>query len=578
MFIDYDLEFLEHKDRDTLLDYSRQFQNKSKEIGLSEEKISFYQKLSVITYMWLNPSSKDFPLDSVWKEKDGRGPCPGDLSQDDLFLLKKLLPIIKSLRLKAHFADILWLRNNEHKMAVYASEHYLQFFLNKDKELGISESWRHATDELQRGLQIARQIRHKLLINSYKECLLERFKRIREKTIQSDARYCYDLLYISHKFRIIDTSTLSSLAESFAHLLQNTPEQDYCELYFDFAIQICNARKDCEKFRKLHCEAGIWLMSQAGSERYYSTLTNAVHHLRKGHAPKEQIQKAHDLLLKKQQNLIDIFKPLEISVDIRPFIINKTKRSLSCKKLNLALYKFTIEHPLISYKNENENILNLIKKDPLLFIIPCSVYDNHGRTVCQIPSLDPNSAKYDQNVIEKHIFFRLARIIWSRRCHEFILPGIDILTKEHKITKSNLFRFINKNPVIPPNHEEFILDGILAGFRHKMTISMHLLIPQFEAVIRHVLNTKKIVTSKLNDNDIQEERLLAPLLAMPDAEKIFGKDFIFELRGLLCEKTGYNFRNELVHGFLNASELKSIPSYNIWWIFFRLLISGHYNK
>lgn len=576
MFIDYDLEFLEHKDRETLLDYSTQFQNKSKETGLSEEKNSFYQKLSVITYMWLNPSSKDFPLDSVWKEKDGRSPCPADLSQDDLFLLQKLLPIIKPLRLKAHFADILWLRNNEHKMAVYASEHYLQFFLNKDKELGISESWMHATNELQRGLQIAKQIKNNLLINSYKECLLKRFKRIKEKTIQSDAKYCYDLLYISHKFRIIDTSTLSSLAESFAHFLQNTPEQDYCELYFDFAIQTCNARKDCEKFRKLHCEAGIWLMSQAGSARYYSTLTNAVHHLRKGHAPKEQIQKAHDLLLKKQQKLSDIFESFETSTDISS-LIKGTRQILSQKKLQSALTNFAAYH-LMSYDNENNCILKCIEEHPISFIMPASVHDNHGRIIHKIPAIDRSSTPYNQNVIEDHIFLRIARIVWSIRCHGFILPGIEILTKEHKITRTNLFRFINKNPIIPPGHEEIILEGILAGFHHKMMISMHFLIPQFEAVIRYVLNTIKIITSKLNDNDIQEERLLAPLLAMPDTEKIFGKDLVFELRGLLCEKSGYNFRNELVHGFLNASELKSIPSYNIWWIFFRLLISGYYNK
>lgn len=210
--------------------------------------------------------------------------------------------------------------------------------------------------------------------------------------------------------------------------------------------------------------------------------------------------------------------------------------------------------------------------------MPASVHDNRGRIIYKIPAIDRSSTKYNQNVIEDNIFLRIARIVWSTRCHGFILPGIEILTKEHNITRSNLFRFINKNPIIPPGHEEIILEGILAGFHHKMMVSMHFLIPQFEAVIRHILNTEKIITSKLNDNDIQEERLLAPLLAMPDTEKIFGKDLIFELRGLLCEKTGYNFRNELVHGFLNASELKSIPSYNIWWIFFRLLISGHYNK
>lgn len=576
MFIDYVLEFLENKDLETLLDYSTQFQNKSEEIDLSQEEKKFYQRLSIITYMRLNPSSDALPLDSVWEEKDRRSLRPEDLSQNNLFLITKLLPIIKYPRLKAHFADILWLRNNDHKMAICASEHYLYFFLDKDKDLGISESWMHVTDELQRGLQIAKKIKNKLLLRNYKECFLKRFKRIEKNTIQSDAKYCYELLYISHKFKIIDASILSSLAESFINFLQNTHEQDWCELYFEFVIQSCNARKDRERYYKLHREAGMWLMSKADSARYYTILKSAIHHLRKGHASKEQIQKAHDLLLKKQQKLSDMFESFETSVDISP-LIKETRQILGCKKLYLALINFA-SYPLMSYKNENEYILKLLKKHPLSFTIPCSVHDNYGRTIGIIPALDPNSTKYDQNVIEDHIFLRSARIFWATRCHGLILPSIEILTKEHKITRSNLFRFINNNPIIPPGHEEFILEGILAGFRHKMMISMHFLIPQFEAVIRHILNTEKIITSKLNDNNIQEERLLAPLLAMQDTEKIFGKDYVFELRGLLCEKTGYNFRNKLAHGFLHVSELTSVPSYNIWWIFFRLLMAGHHNK
>lgn len=574
MFIDYNLEFLEHKDHETLLDYSTQFQNKSEEIGLSQEEISFYQKLSAITYMRLSLSSNEFPLDSVWNEKRQRSIRPDDLSQEDLTLIGKLLPIINNLRLKAHFADILWLKTKDHKMAICASEYYLQFFLSKNKKLGFSKSWMPATDECERGLQIAKKINNDSLLINYKDHFLEYLKN--ENILPNNARYLYNLIYIAHKYKIIDAPILSSIAESFAHLQQNTPEQNLCELYFDLAIQTCNVRKDRERLSKLHREAGMWLISTAGCSRYYTTLTNAVHHLRKGHASKEQIQKAHDILLKKQQKLSDIFEPFETSADIRP-LIKRTRQILSQKKLQPALTNFAT-FPLMSYNNENDYILKCIKEYPISFIMPASVHDNRGRIIYKIPAIDRSSTKYNQNAIEDHIFLRIARIVWSTRCHGFILPGIEILTKEHNITRSNLFRFINKNPIIPSGHEEIILEGILAGFHHKMMVSMHFLIPQFEAVIRHILNTEKIITSKLNDNDIQEERLLAPLLAMPDTEKIFGKDFIFELRGLLCEKTGYNFRNELVHGFLNASELKSIPSYNIWWIFFRLLISGHYNK
>lgn len=45
MFIDYSLEFLEHKAHETLLDYSTQFQNKSEEIGLSQRRNFFLSEV-----------------------------------------------------------------------------------------------------------------------------------------------------------------------------------------------------------------------------------------------------------------------------------------------------------------------------------------------------------------------------------------------------------------------------------------------------------------------------------------------------------------------------------------------------
>lgn len=126
-----------------------------------------------------------------------------------------------------------------------------------------------------------------------------------------------------------------------------------------------------------------------------------------------------------------------------------------------------------------------------------------------------------------------------------------------------------QNPFVPRGHEPLFLKGIIAGFRGDFDIVAHLLVPQIEESIRHVLQRAGYVTSKLDSKLIQEQRLFATLLAMPETAEIFGRDQVFELRGLLCEKTGCDLRNRLAHGILTYNQSWGSDVINLWWLVIR---------
>lgn len=106
----------------------------------------------------------------------------------------------------------------------------------------------------------------------------------------------------------------------------------------------------------------------------------------------------------------------------------------------------------------------------------------------------------------------------------------------HRPTLGDVQFLVMQNPFIPRGHEPLFLKGIIAGFRGDFDIVAHLLVPQIEESIRHVLQRAGYVTSKLDSKLIQEQRLLGTLLAMPETEEIFGRDQVLNFVGYCVRK------------------------------------------
>jgi hypothetical protein len=103
---------------------------------------------------------------------------------------------------------------------------------------------------------------------------------------------------------------------------------------------------------------------------------------------------------------------------------------------------------------------------------------------------------------------------------------------------------------------------------------MHLLVPQIEASIRHVLQQRGIITSTLRAGGVQEEKDIKDFLEMPEVERLFGVDTVFDLRGILIERFGHNLRNQLAHGLLPEGGFYREASAYLWWLILRLCWVG----
>ena len=83
--------------------------------------------------------------------------------------------------------------------------------------------------------------------------------------------------------------------------------------------------------------------------------------------------------------------------------------------------------------------------------------------------------------------------------------------------------------------------------------SIHVLVPQIEAVLRLILQSENLIVTK-EERDALMYKELGGLLEMKELSKVYTDDFIEYLRTLLTDIDGMNLRNKLSHGLLEVDD------------------------
>jgi hypothetical protein len=105
-----------------------------------------------------------------------------------------------------------------------------------------------------------------------------------------------------------------------------------------------------------------------------------------------------------------------------------------------------------------------------------------------------------------------------------------------------------------------------------MVSACHLLFPQLENSLRHVLSDAGIDTSKLDEEMLQEDRSLSGLLSnrREQLESVFGLDLIYTNDLLFNFKGGPCLRHEIAHGKLAPGACYLHSSIYACWLMYCL--------
>ena len=228
------------------------------------------------------------------------------------------------------------------------------------------------------------------------------------------------------------------------------------------------------------------------------------------------------------------------------------------KSISDALYSLAFECKLIKSIEELEKEVEENRESfPLLYLIPTAFTDKEGKTKAINRN---NEDSPEQDMFQKASFYQ------SWYGMNFVAPACEQICSEHDVKQDDLSFIVENNPFIPQRHELLYLRGLLAGLQNDPVISTHLLVPQLENSLRHILKQQGFIASNMTSEMIQDEYTLGKVLALPELNQVLTEDIIFSLKGLLVGRMGGNIRNEVCHGLYHYGQFYDAQTIYLWWL------------
>ncbi|MDZ8185891.1 MAG: DUF4209 domain-containing protein [Nostoc sp. ChiSLP02] len=554
--------------------YNRAFWNKvqeAKEAGNVREQ-SVFEILKIVTDAAIQPRSNEkFLAKFIERLTDG-----------DLDFLAEIVGEVSDPELQARIADILWTskRRDYYKMAQLAVTDYLKSAV----ELEDPQHRIFCFARIERALWLARKINYKF------EDVVAHIEKVLERCNGEDTEFLSaELMELLQEHKRGNFNKYAALAEKAATLSESANDWRRARNYWEIKAQWHRLEKDVEQERAAQMQAADTYVKEAedslkGTDASYQ---RASHFMEKAFeafmnvrgtkeetmAAKEKAEEVRKLLSQYQEQslneLVSISHETDISVQVEI-----ARSHVKGKEFYDALFYLAFLGAPPKASHLRQEVLEIAVENPIYHLFPSAIINEMGKVVARKP--ESALSNNPEEVEELTRFEMYKNAIYYQKLHTlaYIEPARDQINLEHNVQLKDLFVIVSNNPFVPPGREYQFAKGLYAGLTGDFFTSTHILIPQIENSIRYLLRKHGALPSKIDiDKGIEDERDLNTTLFprnYPQINSIFDEDTLFDLQGLLIERSGSNLRNRMAHGLINDSEFNSpIMSY-LWWITLRL--------
>jgi hypothetical protein len=533
-----------------------------------------YRFLQAITSFCTSFDTPAQPFVPFMQMHGSRGLIPSDFTTEDIEAVRELSKVTKDPTLRSRLFDVLWELTNDYKLCGEAARSYIE----AAERLNAPEQWTYSGEHYHRGMYLAAKLgRNKELFKNAAESLQQ---AARNSASDTEQFRCCRFLELLIRFNCGDPVEFAAIAAGHAQRNAESGNLYATQHYREVEADLYRLAKDAvaEKTARLAAaeasvvEAenrakgpGASLMAAA------ALLSKAIEALRQAGAAKERIDELRQRLNEWQQGSLAEFQTFSTGVDISKMIVG-AQNHVKGVTFQEAILKLAFGQDLSDPKGIKDEVLNAAKNAPLTYLMGATIVDSQGRTTARKESLFNLTGEALEEALEAESFSHASHFHWPLRVDGFIEPARVQILNEHKPTFEDLFSVTHNNPFIPPGHEWIFLRGIHAGFHGDFIVATHLLTPQIENSLRYVLESHSADISNLMSDGTQPVKVLGAIFGMTETKEIFGDELCFELRGCLIEKTGFDFRNRVAHGFVHDAECYSHAGVTVWWLVLRICL------
>ena len=267
---------------------------------------------------------------------------------------------------------------------------------------------------------------------------------------------------------------------------------------------------------------------------------------------KEKVNECSQLFL--QNFKLDSKHETIVKIEIPPYF------GIKGKDENEIIEEISIFNGVIPDESFIEGIVNHeIEKNPLISAVPIQRVNEQGPT--DKLAIEEKNIKENLLLDKKILFIQIVENSFSKTIHQLEL--------EKKLTVEGIMKWFHNFEIFNKKNSYFIQTGIERHFDKDYVSSIHILMPQFESILRNLLLKNRINVIKEKSNSIMDKELGGILT---EGSIILGTDLCnyFKIKYAGLPK-GMNLRNKISHGLLDISEVNHVNSFFIIYAIIKLL-------
>jgi hypothetical protein len=540
--------------------------------------------------MMLTPSSLNEPFKPFAVMRDRRSVMADDFHESDIAFLKEIVNTVDHNFLKARLADLVWLKSTPRDVsfALKAIDAYRSIPLDV-------ETWIHDGKQCwERALSLAHILGKGSgeRLEQMEAVILDAFNN----STAADAFLSLWLanLLIQNGLGRASSAQVANKLELLAHGFTNDTDQDKARKYFLAATDWYKQSSNADKAVEMTVHAAECCVKEAT----HRISTDVVGHIvassfyenaiqmyrliprakRAAHRVDERIEELRVKLSSSGQQSLEAMGVIRSpGVDISD-MLQIARDAVTNKSTMDALRAFTGLHRGANSDELRQDVMKKMRQYPLQSLFVSSTFSRDGRVIAKRPSLSLSGdlTEEDETAIRAEMV-RDHGILVNIVVPGYILPALDVLILEHRLRESDFIDLALQSPIVPKDRAGLFGRALFAGYDRDFVTASHLLIPQIEHMVRTHLKQSGAQTTNLDKNGIENENGMSTLIDHPNAEGVFGKNVIFELRALFCDSNGPNLRNELAHGLLSEDGCNSVFAVYAWWFALRLVFLAWWN-
>lgn len=533
--------------------------------------------LAKICSMMLEPDEPATPFKAMLVTPAGRSMLPEDLTPADISLLAELAPTLRHGLLRARLADLVWFRDRRKGIG------FAHMAIEAYRELAVeSEDWdREVIKCRQRAIQLALSTGKgggALAAEVAGELLGAFWKAVEADDQAAALRYLWPLQV--QGLARNEAGQIAEALEAIARrdLLAGDPfgAQRIAEsalVWFGrardeerrAAVQIliaeswvAQAEKDGSGITVHHCYAKAIDAYQHVSARYRAQFgaDGAIAQLR-ARLPAAGL------------DMLGQMKTVSHSFDISDLVREAVGKVQGLPPTE-ALFAFCQIAPwpsLETLRTEAEVPLNGIGA-----MFSTTSVDEDGRVIAHEDGVSDAESR------ERRLAAEMVKACARRAdmaARALVDPALDVIRQQFHLSAYDFYSISQLSALVPSDRADVVAKGLYAGYCLDFVQAIHILIPQFEHMVRMVLKEAGAQTTSRQEG-IEMELGLSALVDLPEMARCFGEPLTFTIRALMCKPLGPNLRNQVAHGLAGSNLCNSGYGVYAWWLILALVVEGYH--